>query len=250
MDKKEIYGIIYVIRNKVNNKLYIGQTTEKRGFKGRYEYNGEGIERVYNYYKSKIRNNDKYNEHLYSSIEKYGLEAFEVIEEFDIAYNEEELNKLEYMYIEIYQTRNSKYGYNYRFGGNNGRHSEGSKKKMSEAHKGDNSYWYGKRGKETPMYGKHHSEETKKKIKESMKGKNKGEKNYWYGKARGSNPNAKIVYCEELNDIRFSAKDWAEELNICYDSILKCCRGVTKSAGGYHFKFINKEKMYELPSNK
>src|SRR5574344_489618 len=116
MDKKEIYGIIYVIRNKVNNKLYIGQTTEKRGFKGRYEYNGEGIERVYNYYKSRIHNNDKYNEHLYSSIEKYGLEAFEVIEEFDIAHNEEELNKLEYMYIEIYLTRNTKYGYNYRSG--------------------------------------------------------------------------------------------------------------------------------------
>lgn len=29
MDKKEIYGIIYMIRNRINNKVYIGQTTKK-----------------------------------------------------------------------------------------------------------------------------------------------------------------------------------------------------------------------------
>ena len=50
MDK--IYGIIYKIKNKENNKYYIGQTTSDMGFKGRYRYSGEGIERVYNYHKS------------------------------------------------------------------------------------------------------------------------------------------------------------------------------------------------------
>ena len=217
---------IYKITNKINGKIYVGQSND--------------IQRRF------LEHTHRNKLQIDMAIQKYGKEnfIFEILEECPI----EQLNEREMYWIE---TLNSfKNGYNYRFGGNNGRHSERSKKKMSEAHKGDNSYWYGKRGKETPMYGKHHSEETKKKIKESMKGKNKGEKNYWYGKARGSNPNAKIVYCEELNDIRFSAKDWAEELNICYDSILKCCRGVTKSAGGYHFKFINKEKMYELSSNK
>ena len=47
--------------------------------------------------------------------------------------------------------------------------SEETKKKMSEAQKGEKSYWY---GKTTWMKGKHHSEETKKKMSESMKGEN------------------------------------------------------------------------------
>ena len=38
------------------------------------------------------------------------------------------------------------------------------------------------KGEKNPMYGKHHSEETKKKIGEAMKGKNFGEKSPMYGK--------------------------------------------------------------------
>ena len=33
MDK---YGIIYTIRNKINGKIYIGQTAQKGGFNRRY----------------------------------------------------------------------------------------------------------------------------------------------------------------------------------------------------------------------
>ena len=96
---KEKYGIIYIIKNKINNKLYIGQTIEKRGFKGRYKFKGEGIERVYNEYQYCKLHDKNYNEHLLKSINKYGFEAFEIIEEFDVAYSKEELDKLEDMYI-------------------------------------------------------------------------------------------------------------------------------------------------------
>ena len=44
-------------------------------------------------------------------------------------------------------------------------HSEESKKKMSEALKGENN----------PLYGKHHSEETKRKMSEAKKGKHHSE---------------------------------------------------------------------------
>ena len=91
----EVYGIIYLIRNKVNGKCYIGQTKNKKGFKGRYKAKGKGIERVYNYYKNAKEYGRWTNNYLFNSIIKYGFNAFEVIEEIDVAYSLEELNKLE-----------------------------------------------------------------------------------------------------------------------------------------------------------
>ncbi|MCI7208408.1 MAG: hypothetical protein MSA15_20755 [Clostridium sp.] len=173
--QKEVYGIIYVIRNKVNNKLYIGQTINKRGFKGRYPYGGEGVERVYKYHKHCKDSRSSYNEHLLNSIEKYGFNTFKVIEEFDIAYSKEELNKLEYMYIKVYNTDSNKYGYNNREGGENGKLSEETKQKMKENHADV-------KGEKNPNYGKHLSEETKNKISNTKKGQLVGEKHPMYGK--------------------------------------------------------------------
>jgi hypothetical protein len=47
----KVYGIIYKIRNKINNKVYIGQTINKNGFDGRYTAKGKGSIKLYNYYK-------------------------------------------------------------------------------------------------------------------------------------------------------------------------------------------------------
>ena len=56
-------GIVYTIRNKVNNKLYIGQTIRDGGFKARYH----GDLEMYTH-----------NQHLRNSIQKYGIENFEI----------------------------------------------------------------------------------------------------------------------------------------------------------------------------
>ena len=77
--EKEIYGIIYLIKNKINNKIYIGQTTQDGGFDRRY-HTKDGIK-------------DTHNEHLRNSINKYGIENFYINKEFDIAYSKEELDK-------------------------------------------------------------------------------------------------------------------------------------------------------------
>ena len=94
-NEHKVYGIINKIRNKINNKIYIGQT--KHSFKERYKNN--------------LRKNT-HNIELKNDIEKYGIDNFEIDEFFDIAYSKEELDKLEQLYIKSYNLLDSRYGYN------------------------------------------------------------------------------------------------------------------------------------------
>lgn len=119
VNNMEVYGIIYKITNILNGKVYIGQTTKKRGFLDRYPNKGRGIERVYNFHKKNKNRNEGYNVHLLNSIEKYGFDAFTVDEVFDIAFTKEELNEKEILYIKRFDSFNN--GYNCTLGG------EGSK---------------------------------------------------------------------------------------------------------------------------
>lgn len=96
----EVYGIIYKITNKLNGKVYIGQTTI--GFIKRYS--GGDIYRTH-------------NKHLKRSIKKDGIENFEISKEFDIAFSKEELNIKEITWIDLYNACDSNYGYNKRIGG-------------------------------------------------------------------------------------------------------------------------------------
>lgn len=257
------YGIIYLIRNKVNGKMYIGQTIEKKGFKGRYGHgHGKGATRCYLHHLYNKENNRDYNKHLLNSFEKYGVENFEVDEEFDIAYSQEELDKLERLYINIYNVRNRAYGYNNKEGGSHGKHSEESKKKMSDKAKlrtGEKNSFFGKhhseetkkriseakRGKESWNKGKSFSEESRRKMSEARKGKYIGENNPMYGKTGGEAPSAKTVYCIEFKEIRLTIREWARELNICESNISGCCHGKRKSTGGYHFRFATQEEIEE-----
>lgn len=113
----KIYGIIYKIENKINKKVYIGQTTRKNGFDERYSFRGEGVERVYNFHKAQKDYGAIYNKHLLSSIEKYGFESFDIIKIFDTATSKEELDQKEINWINHYKSSDKKYGYNKLIGG-------------------------------------------------------------------------------------------------------------------------------------
>lgn len=112
---KEYYGIIYKIENTTNRHVYIGQTTDKEGFNGRYRHHGKGIERVYNYCISKKNSNLYYNTYLLRAIEKYGFDAFVVDEVFDTALTFDELNDKEAFYVKQFDSYYN--GYNLTFGG-------------------------------------------------------------------------------------------------------------------------------------
>lgn len=79
------------------------------------------------------------------------------------------------------------------------------------------------------MYGKHHSEESKKKISEVKKSKH----------LVSFRRNHQRVYCDELNREFLDAATAAKELNIDSGGILKTCRGERHTCGGYHWHFVN-----------
>lgn len=163
--QKEIYGYIYMVKNLVNKKLYFGITVND--FNARYSGN---------------IGKHTHNDHLKRSIEKYGIENFEINEQFDVAYTEDDLYELEDMYMCIYNTLDPKYGYNKRRSGSkykgHGKMSEESKHKMSDSLAGEKH----------PNYGKHLSETTRTKIGE----KQKGQFNHFYGKKHDEETKKKI----------------------------------------------------------
>ena len=85
--------------------------------------------------------------------------------------------------------------------------SEKTKKKISELKSGINNNFY----------GKHHTEESKEKIR---------------------NHKSKKVYCIETNIVYNSALIAKKKTGICNASIRKVCNGKQKTAGGYHWEFI------------
>lgn len=92
------YGIIYKITNKINKKVYIGQTIND--FDTRYHSNIE---------------KNTHSEEIKKDIKKYGIKNFEIIKEFDVAYSKEELDEKEIFYIDLYDSFFS--GYNKTLGG-------------------------------------------------------------------------------------------------------------------------------------
>lgn len=95
------YGRIYIIRNIINSKVYIGQT--KVSLKLRFQN-----------HLSVARNGKDYV--IGKAIRKYGEENFyiELLEECTI----EELNERERYWISYFNSTNNKFGYNISIGGN------------------------------------------------------------------------------------------------------------------------------------
>ena len=197
-------GYIYCIRNKINNKKYIGATYNKRGYKSRW-----------NSHINKLKNNKHENNSLQYDFNKYGLESFKftIIEEIQ-ANNLNELKELLYnkekYYISTWNLTNVEIGYNLQSGGLKGRkHHEISKERMGKSHK-----------------NKKHNVETKKKMSESHKGKR---------------TNYRKIQCVETGEIFEGCQDAIDKMfpGRSRNTISDHLKGKTKSAFKYHFKYID-----------
>lgn len=127
MSEEKICGI-YVIKNKINSKVYIGQSVD--------------IYQRWRQHKSQLSRNIRENEHLQNAWNKYGKDnfRFKVIEKCLV----DKLNEREIYWIDKYNSFDSSYGYNKTDGGGQGKNvSEETKKKLSEKnmfiHRGEKS---------------------------------------------------------------------------------------------------------------
>lgn len=99
---------IYIHRNIINNKAYIGQTRQKLRKRWR---NGDGYKRC---------------PHFYHAIQKYGWNNFEhIVWATDLS--QEQANHMEKLLIALFDTTNRDFGYNIFDGGKNSLHTEETK---------------------------------------------------------------------------------------------------------------------------
>ncbi len=151
-----LYGVIYLVKNLVNGKCYIGQTVQKLQNRWR--------QHVY------AAQKPKYPLHL--AIGKYGVSAFtlEVLAECGTL---EEMNRLERYYTSIYRASVDEWGYTCWAGNGIGATSDVTKQKQALAKLGTKASVETKllmsqtrSGANHPMFGKKHSLYSRQKMSE------------------------------------------------------------------------------------
>ena len=218
--------IIYKIENKINGKIYIGQT--RRALEERMKEHQKKSSIVYG------------NSYIDNAIQKYGIENFkiDVVEKCNTS---DELNEREIFWIKFFNCKVPN-GYNLTDGG------EGctghivtaeTRKKLSESHKG--------------KCGRICSEETKLKISSANKGHSvseearammsaahKGKKLSEETKAKMSaaKKNKRPIICNETGKIFESIADAAKWAKISACTITTACKSKNRTASGYHWQYL------------
>ena len=233
-----MYGLVYIHTCSINGKSYVGQTT--KSMKERWK------EHLFEKRPNKFHNAlKKYNEKYW----KHKILAF--------ADSKEDLDALEDYFIKKYNTIEN--GYNSKEGGSHGKHTEETKKNISEKKKG---------------VGCPHTEQTKSKIskalkgrclskahkenlskskkgrnwtdkqKESLRGKFSGKNNPNYGKKTTQDAIRKMrekqgkkIICVETGEVFLCAGEAAEKLGVKRCGIQRCLiKGGTSH--GFHWTYI------------
>lgn len=157
--------------------------------------------------------------HFANAIKKYGWHNFtHYILEDNLTLDQ--ANELEQIYIERYKTLDREYGYNIQPGG----HCVPS------------------------MRGKHHSEETKRKMREKALGRvipeeqKKHHSEVMKGKMVGAkNHKSTAVICLNTGEVFETQRAAAEAKGVLQSKISLCCQGKSSHTHGYKWEYANKE---------
>ena len=216
---------IYKIKNLINDKVYIGQSVD--------------VEKRWSTHKAELKNNYHHNIHLQNAWNKYGEENFEfsIIEE---CYTNQ-LNQREIYWIAKFNSCET--GYNLTSGGGN---TESFSKSIIQ---------FDCTGKELRRYGSISEAETStgicySQISECCSDKRKTAGGYiwqyeegfvviprWHFDARLFNEIRQLTKDGKIINTFPSAAEAKRVTGVCDTSIIRCCHGKLKTAGGYTWEF-------------
>lgn len=225
---------VYCHTNKIDGKKYVGITCQKPESRWR---NGNGY---------------KNNKYFFRAIEKFGWHNFQ----HEILYtnlSKDEAEEIEIKLIAEYGSTIPSKGYNIETGGNGTeKFTEEIKVKISASligHKCSDEtkdkISKSKIGKPSPKKGMKMTAEQRKKNSESHKGIKPWNTGRPWMREEKAKCNGKQVLCVDTGTIYLTAHEAAEILKIDFSSICKCCRGVQKTCGGFHWTYVD----MELPKN-
>ena len=204
-----MYCFIYMHKNKINNKVYIGYTTQKTP-NDRWA-NGHGY---------------KENQHFTRAIQKYGWDNFEhiILEEGDWEPNL--ISEKEDYYIELYEARDPQKGYNINRGGFHSI-SPNALPAALEWRKQHPEFGLA-RAADMLKWQKEHPEEMAKMRKINAQ--------------KATEARKRKVQCIETGIIYESASEAARQnLNTTQSKICMVCRGQRKTCGKLHWRYIDDE---------
>ena len=266
--------IIYKITNKINGKVYIGQTTKTLEWRWKHHCNVKSC-----------------CTYLRKALDKYGVENF-TIEQIDSAVTQDELNEKERYWIKHYNSL-APNGYNLTSGGEHPTVTDVTREKLSTIRKGKRPHAFDdtfrqkiseiaktRVGEKNPMYGRKHteearkrmsevnigrvspnkgkklSEETKLKISQSHKGKYVGENSPNWGKPKSEETKRKLslanmnkrmgadnhksrkVLCIETGEIFNSIREVERIKGFSSRHISDVCRGLRNTCHGYRWEYV------------
>jgi group I intron endonuclease len=236
---------IYTIRNKVNNKIYIGASIDV-------------VARMAAH-KKLLSYGCHHSETLQHDYSASGMDSFlfEILEECDecILYDRE------MFWISKFKSCDGEYGYNKTKGGQGNRCNEDTRLKISNSLIGHGCSEETRRrigiktklrtqGKNNPFYGRKHSDETKKYLSDINRGK-KLSLETCLKKSASYNYEAHNKPIQQKSLDGTPIKDWisatnaSRTLNIERRNIQSCCRGRRKSAGGYKWIYAEEYNLNE-----
>src|SRR5690606_26110393 len=208
---------IYIIKNNINNKVYIGSTLKSINFRFKTHI--------------KLLNNSKHeNPLLQNAWNKYGVKnfTFEVIEKFENI-TIDELLLLEQQYISKFNSIDKNFGYNICKVGKSRagcKWNDESKKKRCGSGNPMFGKGYLRRGKLNPMFGKSLSESHKNKMSMKLRGMKKP--------IIGIKLSKPVIMLDIYNNVVDEFSSCSEATNITKIlHISEVCNNQRKTAGGY-----------------
>ena len=213
----------YMVTNKINGKVYVGS----------HSWKGEGIDPDY-YGSGKI---------IKRAVEKYGKENFqvEVLYYYDTV---EECRKDEERILTEYNVRDCPHSYNIK---------NAAVGWTSEDMKGENNPMYGKRGKDSHMYGKHLSDATRKKLSQAHIGKPLSDEIKQKLSQANNYRKTPVVAIDKNGKVKIfeGQRECSRVLGIHQGNINSCLKGGRKQTGGYIIKYLKRcSKDYKITKRK